>query len=119
MLGTDQGSMGGGGGGGGQVKEKKIKEAKGYKTKIKRHRDAILSIYSIDGIDGELLISGSADHTVRCKSRKSSQFHFALSSFSFLLWNFNKYAEKERLHETLKDYSKCFENINGSSFCFS
>lgn len=52
---------------GSQVKEKKIKEAKGYKTKIKRHRDAILSIHSLDGIDGELLISGSADHTVRCK----------------------------------------------------
>lgn len=68
MLGTDPGSMGGGASASNTVKEKKIKEAKGYKTKIKRHRDAILSIYSIDGIDGELLISGSADHTVRCKS---------------------------------------------------
>ena len=46
-------------------KEKKIKEAKGYKTKIKRHKDAVLSIYSVEGINGELLISGSADHTVR------------------------------------------------------
>lgn len=47
------------------IKEKRIKESKGYKTKIKRHRDAILSIYSLDGIDGDLLISGSADHSVR------------------------------------------------------
>ena len=46
-------------------KEKKIKESKGYKTKIKRHKDAVLSIYSVEGINGELLISGSADHTVR------------------------------------------------------
>lgn len=67
MLGTDPGALGGAAGASSSVKEKKIKEAKGYKTKIKRHRDAILSIYSIDGIDGELLISGSADHTVRCK----------------------------------------------------
>lgn len=59
--------------GGGAVKEKKIKEAKGYKTKIKRHKDAVLSIYSVDGINGDLLISGSADHTVRSKSTFLSQ----------------------------------------------
>ena len=52
---------------GGDKKEKKIKEAKGYKTKIKRHKDAVLSIHSVDGREGELLISGSADHTVRSK----------------------------------------------------
>lgn len=34
-------------------KEKKVKEAKGYKTKIKRHKDAVLSIHSVDGIKGE------------------------------------------------------------------
>lgn len=59
--------LGGAEGGGGAIKEKKIKEAKGYKTKIKRHKDAVLSIHSVDGIQGELLISGSADHTVRSK----------------------------------------------------
>jgi len=49
-------------------KEKKVKEAKGYKTKLKRHKDAVLALNSPDGIPGELLISGSADHTVRSKS---------------------------------------------------
>ena len=33
-------------------KEKKVKEAKGYKTKIKRHTDAVLSIHSVDGLEG-------------------------------------------------------------------
>ena len=51
--------------GGDRNKEKKMKEAKGYKVKIKRHRDAVLSIHSVDGRNGEMLISGSADHTVR------------------------------------------------------
>ena len=46
---------------------KKFKEVKGYKNKIKRHRDAILKLHSVDGDDSELLISGSADHTVRGK----------------------------------------------------
>ena len=49
------------------LENKRIKEAKGYKKKIKRHRDAILNIYSVDGKEGELLISGSADHSVRSK----------------------------------------------------
>ena len=48
-------------------KEKKVKEAKGYKQKLKRHKDAVLVIHSVDGIDGDNLLSGSADHTVRCK----------------------------------------------------
>jgi hypothetical protein len=49
------------------VDRKKFKEVKGYKNKIKRHRDAILKLHSVDGDDSELLISGSADHTVRGK----------------------------------------------------
>ena len=44
-----------------------MKEAKGYKDKIKRHKDAVLAIHSVDGIDGHFLISGSADHSVRSK----------------------------------------------------
>lgn len=54
-------------------KEKKVKEAKGYKTKIKRHKDAILSIHSVDGLEGQLLISGSADHTVRIWNLKEQK----------------------------------------------
>jgi hypothetical protein len=34
------------------VKEKKLKENKAYKTRLKRHKDAVLSIHSVDGIDG-------------------------------------------------------------------
>ena len=52
---------------GDRYKDKKLKEAKGYKSKIKRHRDAVLSIYSVDGPNGDMLISGSADHSVRSK----------------------------------------------------
>ena len=48
-------------------KEKKVKEAKGYKQKLKRHKDAVLIIHSMDGINGDSLMSGSADHTVRSK----------------------------------------------------
>ena len=33
-------------------KEKKIKDAKAYKTKLKRHKDAVLDIHSVDGLDG-------------------------------------------------------------------
>ena len=50
-----------------KAKEKKPKEVKAYKKKIKRHNDAVLAIQSVDGISGNLLISGSADHTVRSK----------------------------------------------------
>ena len=48
-------------------KEKKVKEAKGYKQKLKRHKDAVLIIHSVDGMSGDFLMSGSADHTVRRK----------------------------------------------------
>ncbi len=54
-------------------KEKKVKEAKGYKTKIKRHKDAVLSIHSVDGLEGQILITGSADHTVRIFNLKESR----------------------------------------------
>lgn len=50
-----------------QDKEKKVKDAKAYKSKLKRHKDAVLSIHSVDGIEGKFLISGSADHSVRSK----------------------------------------------------
>jgi len=32
---------------------------------LKRHKDAVLALHSVDGIDGKFLMSGSADHTVR------------------------------------------------------
>lgn len=51
----------------GKKKKKNIKEAKGYSRKIKRHRDAVLALHSVDGLAGEFLISGSADHTCRSK----------------------------------------------------
>ena len=48
-------------------KEKKVKEAKGWKSKLKRHKDAILALHSVDGVDGKMMMSGSADHCVRRK----------------------------------------------------
>ena len=50
-----------------KVKERKTKITKGCKFKLKRHRDAVLALHSSDGVEGDFLISGSADHTVRCK----------------------------------------------------
>lgn len=37
--------------------------AKGYKKKLKRHKDAVLCISAADG--GAEIISGSADNTIR------------------------------------------------------
>jgi len=44
-----------------------VKEAKAYKTKLKRHKDSVLALYSDTGIDSQFLLSGSADHSVRSK----------------------------------------------------
>lgn len=56
--------------------QKKFKESKAYSRKIKRHKDAVLAIHSVSGIDGKLLISGSADHTCRSKSNNFIVIHF-------------------------------------------
>jgi len=40
-------------------------KSKAYKKKLKRHKDSVISLYSPKGIDGGLLISGSADHSIR------------------------------------------------------
>ena len=65
-------------------KEKKVKEAKGYKQKLKRHKDAVLIIHSVDGMNGDFLMSGSADHTVRRK-------------YHPITVNFNQYGTSERI----------------------
>jgi len=65
-------------------KEKKVKEAKGYKQKLKRHKDAVLIIHSVDGMNGDFLMSGSADHTVRRK-------------YHPITVNFIKYGTSERI----------------------
>ena len=54
-------------------REKRFKEVKGYKSKIKRHKDAVLKIHSMQGIGGDMLISGSADHTVRIWNLKEEK----------------------------------------------
>ena len=64
-------------------KAKKVKEAKAYKLKLKRHKDAVLSIYSQDGINGQFLISGSADHT--CRSKYNFNLIFILFYFYYSL----------------------------------
>jgi WD40 repeat protein len=49
------------------TKRPKIKEAKSYKTKVKRHREAVIQLYSVNGDKSELMLSGSADNTARGK----------------------------------------------------
>ena len=46
-------------------KPKKNREPKPYVQRLKRHKDAILSLHAITGHDGPLLISGSADEKLR------------------------------------------------------
>jgi hypothetical protein len=40
---------------------------KAYNKKLKRHGDAVLSVYSPQGRDGFEIISGSADQLIRSK----------------------------------------------------
>ena len=49
------------------TKRSKIKESKSYKTKVKRHREAVIQLYSVNGDKSELMLSGSADNTARGK----------------------------------------------------
>ena len=42
-----------------------MKEEKPYKQRLKRHQDAVLALYSPDGIEGSLICSGSADEKLR------------------------------------------------------
>ena len=49
------------------TKRSKIKEAKAYKTKVKRHREAVIQLFSVNGDKSELMLSGSADNTARGK----------------------------------------------------
>ena len=60
-------------------KGKKVKDAKAYKLKIKRHKDAVLSLYSQDGINGSHLVSGSADHTCRIWDLKANKISERIS----------------------------------------
>lgn len=52
-------------------KPKKYRAPKPYVQRLKRHKDAILSLYAMTGEDGPLLISGSADETIRIWDLKS------------------------------------------------
>lgn len=42
-------------------------QVKVYKKKLKRHNDQVMQIYSPKGIEGGILVSGSADHEIRSK----------------------------------------------------
>lgn len=49
------------------VKKKEKKEMKDrfYKTRCKKHKDAVVALRSLNGPTGSQFMSGSADHTVR------------------------------------------------------
>lgn len=40
-------------------------KVKAYKKKLKRHKDAVLAIHSPNGVDGGILLSGSADDCIK------------------------------------------------------
>jgi WD40 repeat protein len=40
-------------------------KVKAFKKKLKRHKDAVLSIHSPNGISDSLLLSGSADNVIK------------------------------------------------------
>lgn len=42
-----------------------VPKVKAYKKKLKRHKDAVITIYSPNGIDGGILLSGSADDCIK------------------------------------------------------
>ena len=44
---------------------KKLKEVKPYVERLKRHKDAILSLWAVGGPKGSMIVSGSADEKVR------------------------------------------------------
>ena len=46
-----------------------------YKKKLKRHNDQIMSIYSPLGIEGGILVSGSADHEIRSNYQEFNLIH--------------------------------------------
>ena len=48
-------------------------KVKAYKKKLKRHKDAVLTIHSPDGIDGEILLSGSADDCIKIWDLKNQR----------------------------------------------
>ena len=49
-------------------------KVKVFKKKLKRHNDQVMSIYSPKGIEGGILISGSADHEIRSKLYRGLTF---------------------------------------------
>ncbi len=63
---------------------------KQYRRKLRKHNDAILCLYSPNGLQGGKLISGSADHTFR-----------GLFPTSLLVWDLEKRKIK-RKHELLR-----------------
>ena len=49
----------------GEESFKPVKEQKPYLMRLKRHQDAILALHSPKGIEGTLVVSGSADEKLR------------------------------------------------------
>ena len=57
---------------------KPIKAAKPYAMRLKRHQDAILALHSPQGIEGSLVVSGSADEQLRIWDMKEKSISKAI-----------------------------------------
>lgn len=64
-----------------QVEKTPLKEfrfPKAYVQRLKRHQDAVLTLYSPDGINGSLFCSGSADERLRVWDLKETKISKAI-----------------------------------------
>jgi len=100
-------------------------KVKAYKKKLKRHKDAVLTIYSPNGIDGGILLSGSADDCIKIwdleNQRNLRRLFVNRPEEDFLLKYVTddppNYAEDHVLN-TEKALKKQRQNKNVCCFCF-
>lgn len=100
-------------------------KVKAYKKKLKRHKDAVLTIHSPKGIDGGILLSGSADNLIKIwdleNQKNLSRLFVNRPDEDFLLKytqdEVPNYAEDHVLN-TEKALKKQREQKNVCCFCF-
>jgi WD40 repeat protein len=100
-------------------------KVKAYKKKLKRHKDAVLTIHSPNGIDGGILLSGSADDCIKIwdieNQKNLNRLFINRPDDEFLLKytadDLPNYAEEHVLN-TEKVLKKQREQKNVWCFCF-